>query len=351
MYYIVGFAMLIIAVWFLAMRMFPHSITLKEGLIMLAVQSIVIAAIIFGSLYGQGEDTQILNGEVISKSKETTFCEHSYSCNCRQSCSGSGKTRSCSTICNTCYEHTNDYNWIVKSNVGDVIINRIDRQGSKEPPRWSAVKLGEPFSKEVSYYNYIKASPFSIFNKSTLDADIPVPNYIEVNDYYRVNRVIPFNVPYSQEMFELNERLNDSLRKLGPERKVNVVVIFHSNGSNFGETVKAKHLGGKINDVYVVIGLSENKFTSVEVFSWSKNSLVNVALRDTLLDINELSAIKLTTAIETNIKTHYTYRSIEEFKYLDAEVEVPTWAIWTVMIFGLIFPFGSAYVAHRYDIA
>lgn len=351
MLYIIGFAALLVVVWLAAMRMFPHTITLKEGIIMLVVQSMVLAFIVFGSLYGQGSDTQILNGEVTSKSREITSCEHSYSCNCRQSCSGSGKTRSCSTICDTCYEHSHDYNWVVKSNIGEVNIARIDRRGSNEPPRWSMVEIGEPYSREVSYYNYIKASPFSIFNKANLDAEVSVPNYIGVHDYYRIDRVIAFGVPYTNEMLELNALLNHSLKKLGPNKKVNVVVVFHNQGSTFSESIKAKHLGGKINDVYVVVGLQNDEFTSVDVFSWSKDSIVNVAVRDSILDVAKLNAEHLNSAIATNIEKHYNYRSIEEFKYLDAEVEIPTWALWVAIVFGIAFPFGAAFVAHRYDIA
>lgn len=351
MLYILGFAALLIVVWLLAMRLFPHTITLKEGLIMIVVQCAVIAFIIFGSLYGQGSDVQILNGEVTSKSREITSCEHSYSCNCRQSCSGSGKTRSCTTICDTCYEHSHDYNWVVKSNVGSVNIDRIDRRGSSEPPRWTIVQLGDPFSKEVNYYNYIKASPFSIFNKSTLDENVPVPGYIHVKDYYRVDRVVTFGVNYTTEMSRLNDLLNERLKKLGPTKKVNIVVIFHNQLSSFSETLKAKHLGGKINDVYVVVGIKEQQFASVDAFSWSKNSLVNVAVRDAVSDVNEINAEKLTSAIADNVEKYYNYRSIEEFKYLDAEVEVPTWAVWFAIIFGFAFPFGSAFIAHRYDIA
>lgn len=352
MLYIIGFAVVLVVVWAAAMRYFPHTFTLKEGLIMLVVQSVVIGFLVFGSLYGQGHDVQILNGEVISKTKERTFCEHSYQCNCHQQCSGTGKSRSCTTVCDTCYEHTHDYDWVVKSNVGNVNVPRVDRQGVNEPPRWTAVEIGEPFSTEQSYYNYIKASPFSIFNKSALDADVAVPPYPAIHDHYRINRVINFGVQRTAEMDALNFKLNYSLRQLGPQKKVNVVVVFHDKGSSFNETMRAKLLGGKINDMFVVIGLNnDGSFSNVSAFSWSKTSLADVSVRDAVLDVNEINAEKLNEAIASNVEKHYNYRSIEDFKYLDAEVEVPQWAMWIAMLFGITFPFAAAYIAHKHDIA
>ncbi len=349
MWWIIGFALLLGAVWFAAIRMYPHTITLREGLIMLGVQSLVLALIIFGSMYGQGRDTQILNGQVTGKTREVVSCEHSYQCNCVTSCSGSGSSRTCSTICQTCYEHSYDIDWDVQSSVGGTTIDRVDRQGTSQPQRWANVKIGEPFARESSYYNYIKASPFSIFNKSQLDEKVVVPEYLSVYDYYRINRVISFGATHKDAQ-QLNTLLNETLKTVGPSKKVNVVVILHNKGSLFSESLRAKQLGGKINDVYIVIDLSqEGVFNSVAVFSWSKTDMVNVFLRDELLDIGKFDAVAMNNVVKEGLTEHYKHRSIEEFKYLDDEVEIPTWAIWFAMIFGVLFPFGAAYIAHKHE--
>lgn len=276
-------------------------------------------------------------------------CEHSYSCNCTTICSG--KPLTCNRICQTCYEHFHDYDWVVESNVGRETISRIDRQGTDEPPRFTAVNIGESFATEETYYNYIKASPFSIFNKTELDKEVAVPSYLSVHDYYRINRVVDYGSKFKFDN-QLNDLLNSSLKVLGPKKKVNVVVIIHSKGGLFAESIRAKHLGGKINDVYVVVDINEKgEFNSVSVFSWSKNDLVNIKVRDSLLDIGKWDAEKMNASISSNIDKHYQHRSIEEFKYLEEDVEIPKWAIWFVMIFGIMFPFGAAYVAHKHEIA
>lgn len=351
MWYIIGFAIFLVIVWLFALKLFPHTITLKEGLIMLGIQSIVLSAVIFGSLYGQGADKQILNGEVVRKYNERVSCEHSYQCNCVNICSGTGSSRSCSRVCQTCYEHSYDVDWVVKSNVGSLTINRVNRQGTEEPPRFTAVEIGEPFALEDSYYNYIKASPFSIFNKSQLDSQVQTPSYIGVHDYYRINRVINFDSDF-KDIGELNDLLNNTLKTLGPTKRVNIVVILHNKGKSFSETLKAKHLGGKINDVYVVLDLDkEGVFNDVAVFSWSKSDLVNVKIRDDLLDLGKYDAKMINNILKKDINQYYAARSIEEFKYLEEDVEIPTWAIWFVMLFGTLFPFASSWIAHKHEIA
>ena len=351
MWWIIGFAFLLLIVWLIAMKMFPHHVTWKEGLIMLTVQSLVIAVVIFGSIYGQGRDVQILNGEVISKSKDRVNCRHSYQCNCYSSCSGSGSSRTCTRVCQTCYEHGFDVDWNVHSNVGSTGIETIDRQGLKEPPRWSVVEIGEPFSVVSGYYNYIKASPWSIFNKKALEQQVSIPPYLSVYDYYRINRVQVLDSKYQPDE-RLNTLLNQTLAKLGPIKKVNVVVVAHSKGNLYSEALKVKMLGGKINDIYIVLDVDkEGVFNNVAVFSWSKSDLVNVKLRDSLLDIGKWNSTRINQAVKENILKYYESRSIEEFKYLKDEVEIPTWAIWFVMVFGILFPFGAGYIAYKHEIA
>lgn len=349
MEYVFAF-MIFSAIAFLIGRfMFPHTITWKELAAGAVIQLAGVCLIYYGSIYSKGHDTQILNGSVVSKQQERVSCEHSYSCNCRTTCSRSGKSTSCSRTCDTCYEHNFDFDWVVDSDVGHATIDRVDRQGTQTPPRWSAVKIGEPFAKEDSYFNYIKASPLTIFDKTQLNAATPVPGYIGVHDYYRVNRVINFGSRYSGDFSELNTLLNESLKKLGPKKKVNVLVIFHGKGDNFAEVVKAKHLGGKINDVYVLIdAAADGTIEHASAFSWSKSDLVNIKIRDEILDLGKVDMKGVANVVDRNIDTLYNHRSIEEFEYLENNIVLSDWALYLIIFFGIGFPLIWCYVAHKH---
>lgn len=140
--------------------MFLDSITWKEfGLIVLA--QLFVAGIVSCS---NTRDIEAWNGVVTGKQKVAVPCSHTYSCNCHEVCSGSGKDRSCRTECDTCYEHHsflrtipgNDYDWRVYTSNGEVVeIDRVDRQGVREPPRFTAVRMGEPTTLAHTYTNYM----------------------------------------------------------------------------------------------------------------------------------------------------------------------------------------------------
>src|SRR5580698_7591447 len=139
-------------------------------------------------------DTETWNGRVVSKRSEHVSCEHSYDCNpypCH--CDKKGN---CSTCYHTCYEHSYDVDWEVFSSNGEEFeIARVDRQGTREPGRWTRVEMGEPTSKVHDYENYIKASPDSMFRRQGLTGRYVemkvLPEYPQdIYDYYRINRVL-----------------------------------------------------------------------------------------------------------------------------------------------------------------
>lgn len=144
----------------------------------------------FAAFYGgkatKTHDTEILNGQVTHKEKNRVSCSHSYSCHCRTDSKGN-------TSCDTCYEHSHDYNWDVYSTVGELTIDRIDRQGAHEPPRWTVVMPGQPVAMDHGYTNYVKAVPESVFRVDTIYSkeklkNIPVPGYpLNVYDYHYVD--------------------------------------------------------------------------------------------------------------------------------------------------------------------
>lgn len=345
MIYIFGFAFLLLIVTIIAIRMYPHEVTWQEMAVGAVVQTVVLAVIIYGGYYSQGKDVEILNGSITAKFRDEVSCEHSYSCNCRTTCT-SGKNSSCSTTCDTCYEHWSDFNWVVETTVGSFLIDRVNRRGDDMPPRWKNVQMGEPASLPQNYYNYIKAAPFSLFNNMD-ESEVEVPAYPTVYDYHRINRVINHS-SLDIDVKPLNNILNDALKTLGPKKKVNIIVILHTNDVTFSEIVRTKHLGGKINDLYVLIGLNEDmSIKNVATFSWSKSDLVNVTVRDAVADIGQYDTEQVAQAILDNVDKHYEHRSIEEFQYLKHETTLPIWAVALAVIFGLVFPFVSAYVAYR----
>lgn len=307
--------------------------------------------VIFGGLYAASaykmRDTLVMNGEVTGKKYENVSCSHSYSCNCRTKSDGSQD-------CDTCYEHPYDRDWIVMTDIGDIEISRVDRRGMKEPSRWTGVVKGEPVSQEASYQNYIKASPYSLYAKTDTDKPAyPIPSYPSVFDYYRIQRVKTVGtVPGFASAEAWNAGLNDHLRRLGPSKQVNLNVIVTSFGPEYGTFLESAWLGGKKNDVTVVIGSKQWPVVDwVYAFTYAKstgNEQLVIELREALKAPHSVDSPELATGdIARLVLRHFHRTPMENFKYLADEIAPSAVMIaWIISALAFVLSF-LTYLFHK----
>lgn len=230
-----------------------------------------------------------MNGEVTGKKSVKISCSHSYQCNCVKSCSKDSNGReTCYDICQICYDHLYDIDWMVYSNIGNFIIDRLDRQGLKEPPRWSIVKIGDPVSKYHNYDNYIKASPDTLFrDQGVLDKyKNLIPKYPDkIYDYYRVDRLVEVGTNVKDKKL-WNQSISELNKKLGPAKEANLIIVFTTQPHEYFYALRQAWIGGKKNE----IGLKNNNEPIWdEIMAWSQNKNIEVKLRD------EIMAIKIIT--------------------------------------------------------
>jgi hypothetical protein len=324
----------------------------KEFSIMCGVQVIVavISAVI--CYYVSTSDTEVWNGVVVDKQQVRVSCSHSYSCNCRQSCSGFGKNRSCRTVCSTCYEHFNDWDWrVFTSNKESITINRVDRRGSYEPPRFSSVVIGEPTAVTHTYENYIKAAPDTLFRHQGLveKYEQHIPDYpIKIYDYYRLNRLTIVNSAVVENIDSWNEDLSRISSKLGATHQVNVVVVVVNNlPKEFYYAIEQAWIGAKKNDVVLVIGVNGQTIKWAEVMTWTTNELFKIKLRDQVIDVGTMDRKTIIDALSTTIPKYYKRKSMEDFEYLKSSI-TPTTTQWiTTLLIGLMISIGLSWFFHQ----
>lgn len=324
-------------VWpWIAKRLWGTEITKQEMFLNIVI---IIAACIttweFGR-YSKMSDTEIWNGQVIQKEQVRVSCEHSYSCNCRTDSKGTPS-------CDICYEHMYDWDWVVRSSAGEFNIDRVDRRGSDEPPRWTAVRPGQPVALAKSYDNYIKAAPFSLFNEHReveKSFASKIPGYPQqVYDYHYVDRVITIGVPLP-DLKQWNTELALLLRSLGPEKQVNVILVFvDTKDPTYANALSRAWLGGKKNDVVVIIGsTSFPKIDWVRVLSWTDEKLFVVQLRDELLEQKSVDKNKVLSIVSKHIQSTFKRKNMKDFEYLKDEIQPDDWVI---ILVGLLAVFGS----------
>lgn len=337
---------------------FKKAVTLAEFGLQLAVPAVLMVVGLCVCYYQSTTDVELWNGRIVAKARQVVSCRHSYECNCTNVCSGSGKSRSCTRICQTCYEHPYDVDWRISADTNESLtINTIDRQGLREPPRWTAAYVGEPFSSSHEYTNYILANPDSVLLGGKGDIErfkALLPKYdATVFDYYRAHHVINMGVP-NVDMNVWNWLVNEINGDLGPKKQVNVtVVLAKTDDPQYTLALKDQWLGGKKNDAVVVIGsLDGHKIAFSDVISWSPNGLFGVTLKDDILQAGSLDNNRdgIAKAIRTDVQDKFQRMHMKDYQYLVRSFQPSSTAMMVLFILGCLSSIGLAVWSVNNDI-
>lgn len=302
-------------------------VNVKEFLVLEASVVLVIGIGFAIGSWSRTTDVEIWSGVIATKEKHRTGCCHSYPCNCHEVCSGSGENRSCSTHCDTCYQHSHDESYEATTSNGEsAFSDTCNSPGSPEPPRWSQIVIGEPTAIEHRYANYVKASKDTLFKRDgALDKFAgQIPAYPRVYDWYRADRFI-WSGKFNGDLHiqHLREQLAIANGKIGAAKQVDMIVIVtDSPDPAYLEALRQAWIGAKKNDFVVVVGEPEYpKVAWSGVLSWSKSEEAKIAVRDRILALPEFDGdaiIKITT---DEVEAKYVRREMKDFEYLRSSVE------------------------------
>lgn len=293
--------------------------------------AIGFAVILIGSMVATS-DYEIINGQVNDKTRVHDYWLESYSCNCVEVCSGSGKSKSCSQSCQTCYTDHYTVDWDVKCSVGNVKIKSLDREyksvyNEPDPAAYTKAYKGEFCATTNTFTNYIKAAEKSLFNvDNKLDySGYKVPAYPRIHGYYKVNRVFGFGKLNK----ELNKLLNDKLRTLGAIKQANIILIGSEYDMEYRYAVEQKWLGGKKNDVIVLVGMQNNLIDWIDTITLGSNlgnELMTVKMHDDIMALKTVST-DIAGVIGSTIEKHFDRKPMQEFEYLKDDIQPSIWLI------------------------
>ena len=306
---------------------------------------IVATLIVFAASHGLAtSDTEIWNGKITSKDRVHGSYVRTYDCNCYESCSGTGSSRTCTKICQTCTEDHYTVHWNCDSTVGPYTIDSKDWTSRTvyalpNPQRWTIINPGDPVSRTHSYTNYVQAVPESLFKPSSASLKAQFASLIpaypdQVFDYYKLNRFLTpgYNSPDAPAW---NASLSELLKDRGPTKQVNaIVVIAKTADPNYVYALQDAWEGANKNDVVLVIGSTAwPKIDFVHVISWTKNELFKVQLRDNVMALGQIQKDAILGILAAQIDTNFERRRMREFEYLSNEIDPPIWALMALGLF------------------
>jgi hypothetical protein len=334
-------------------------ITVKELCVMEGVMLALISTGYLVAVSNQTSDTEIWSGRVANKSKDTIGCCHDYKCHCHESCSGTGKDRSCSETCDTCYEHSHDIEWnAISTNGEQLYTNTCKAPNSAEPRRWSQIVVGEPTTYPHSFTNYIKGNPDSILRREGVSKKLlaVVPAYPEVYDHYRAQRFLAVGGAIVPDIAGLNRRLSEINADLGSVRQVNMtVIVVKTDDQMYLEAVRQAWLGGKKNDLIAVVGVRDapgggpQEIAWAGVVSWTKIEEIKLSIRDAIVDQKVFDGDKILSVVKTEVAGKFVRRHMADFEYLKSTMEPPASILWFLFIFGLVLSAGLTWYFWVYD--
>lgn len=329
-------------------------INFKMYLIQNVAQMLIMVGFVAAIGWHNTHDIEIWNGRVVIKEHHHVSCEHSYSCNCRMVNSSSGKNQSSYQQCDTCYEHYYDVSWYAHTtNDESIEIERVDRQGLREPSRWASIQIGEPTAVEHSFTNYVKGSPDTLFRKTGLVEQYKdkIPAYpSKIYDYYHLNRLITVGVSVP-DANAWNKDLEELNANLGKAKQVNVIVILTKNmPEDYFYAIEQSWVGGKKNDFTTFINLDDsNKVTWSKVLAWTDNKTAEVAVADDMVKMGTLSRLSTIAMIQAEVESHFVRKHMKDFKYLDDTVKMSMWNWIADVLLGLTISIGTGILFLKSD--
>ncbi|ACV50108.1 conserved hypothetical protein [Delftia phage PhiW-14] len=329
--------------WVIGVCIYEKHINWLESFLQLGAATVV--GLVFSlTLLKLGDfDAATYTTPVTAKEKRKVGCEHSYT-----TCTGSGDKQ----VCVTNYEHAWDIDWVLVNELGDIRVNRVDRRGLKEPPRFTKAQVGDPVSDTKMYTNYISAAPGSLFN--LVDVGLLINKYAglipaypqNVYDYHYMDKVLAVNFTLpEQELW--NRGLDNMLKTMSMRKNVNIINVFiKGQPQEYADALAAKWYGGKHNDVLVVTGVSEwPEIEWVRVISWSDSELFKVQLRDKLEGLHHVDRDQYLAKQAMAVEHGYVHKNNKDFEYLKGMIDVPLWKY--VMVLSINFLVNLAITVFR----
>lgn len=354
---------------------FKRQVTLLEwGACTLGALVISMGVYKLGS-FGALQDTEVWNGQVTSLktvkkdckypgwySSSDSFCTNE---NTREVYSHTeyyecGTTKNPQTCSRDVYdtEYSYDYPWekkyYVNSTLRQFMISRVDRQGAKEPPRYTQTKVGDPVSITSSYTNYLKAADMSILNPQNISvsqAELDmIPAYpINIYDYYKIDRLILIgaNVP-DRKLW--NEGISEVAKVVGPTKQANPVIVVTNQPQTIRYAIERKWNGGKKNDIIVLIGVDGDAIEWLDVITFLSNTgneFMTRQFQTMITEVGTLDRDKILGITKQTIMEKFDRKPMQSVEYLKDEFEPPLWVKITALLSALILSIIFSIIATR----
>lgn len=295
-------------------------------------------------------DKEIIHGKITEKVKVVDDYQEAYECNCYTTTDSKGyQTRHCMT----CYRTVYYVDWELNSTIGTFDVDRKESYSksvwnSRDPEIWIDAYVGEHCSKWSSYENFVIAAENGLFNlkeyQEAMSAYKGIPAYPSITRLYEPRLVVGDIPELKKEQW--NIFLREKMKVLGPTKQANVVIVFtKSKDPKWKLALEAKWMGGKKNDVVIIISYDGNTINWVDGFTFGRsanNHLMISQIKDGIVAINNLDNIAgIINTIAAHVKNSFKRQQMKEYEYLKDDIKPSDRVLFWLFVIQFIWTVGS----------
>ena len=339
-----------------AMWLFKKSITWWEWVIGVALAFAVSGIVHIAVVQGMISDTETWSGWVVSATYHPYW--HEYYTTTHYTHDSKGNITGSYTVAHhidhpkhwTCDDNlggyhriTQEFHGTLKTAFGGAVAKvRGSRPNFQRGDRHNymtarATDYIEPVNIAKSFENRIKAAP-SVFSYAKVPKDAGVFEYPYAKDWNQSKRLL------GNSNKDIGVRQWDQMNaRLGPTKKVNVIICAFKETSINGQYQEAAWIGGKKNDLVICYGWTNGEHaTWAYVFGWTEQEIVKRNLESILLE-NPVDTT-IIPLIEKEIIANYEIKDWSKFDYI--ALDPPGWCFIMLFFIMLITQGGFYYWAH-----
>lgn len=272
-------------------------------------------------------DTELWGGVVTTKDYSTSICNHT-----RTVCSGSGKSKTCTTV----RDHTRDYYfWIKTDQAGDWTAECGD---CSPPSWWENTTIGDHVAIPHSYQNYLLADENSLARPpkpvGVSGHNIPRKSLVRTHNEIHGDPVISDGVDYSEELVTAVKAWN-SINGAKKQAYITLVLTTNSNPEYANLLAHTWYLGPK-NGLTFVMSLNEGIIQWARLVSFSEDTSLHRWTADELTGYPLESAWEL---ISEAVLQEHTRTPMKNYEYLKKNIRLSIPALFLIILFQV---FGTA---------
>ena len=260
-------------------------------------------------------------------------------------CTGSGKDETCTDYpydCSYCSEHAESYDY--ETSVGSGFLDGEDvwntaqykfgkhfvnlfrnsecsfpRNGNKWVAKWNGDSSSMiPYFIKHSYENRVQAAP-TLFSFPVIDPQkIKVFSYPTDDGINNTSILTEIRLPNQEKA---NDLLNHYNGKYGSTKQCHAyLIVFKNRPPEAGRNQEAYWKGAGKNELVTTIGIDNyGNINWAYIFSWSKDKLPSVIIRDSIMNMKTIDAYKVAQLIGEQGVKKFTRRHFREFAYISVQ--------------------------------